>query len=103
MKIRPVVAELFHADGRTDMKIIVAFPSSANAPKNYKVIGVRISSKHCAATLAHRTNSHSHRTLWQEHGLSCATSLSVVYEITARYGRNSTVISLRNRQRHPLQ
>jgi hypothetical protein len=27
MKIRPVGAELFHADGRTDMtKLIVAFP-----------------------------------------------------------------------------
>jgi hypothetical protein len=34
MKIRPVGAELFHADGRTDMmKIIVAFRNFANAPK----------------------------------------------------------------------
>jgi hypothetical protein len=33
-KIRPVEAELFHADGRTDMtKLIVAFPYFANAPK----------------------------------------------------------------------
>jgi hypothetical protein len=34
MKIRLVGAELFHADGRTDMKLIVAFPNFANAPKN---------------------------------------------------------------------
>jgi hypothetical protein len=36
MKIRPVRAELFHADGRTDRqtKLIVAFRNFANAPKN---------------------------------------------------------------------
>jgi hypothetical protein len=39
MKIRPVVAELFHADGRTDgqtdmTKLIVAILNFANAPKN---------------------------------------------------------------------
>jgi hypothetical protein len=39
MKIRPVGAELFHADiqtdRRTDMaKLIVAFRNFANAPKN---------------------------------------------------------------------
>jgi hypothetical protein len=38
MKIRPVGAELFHADGRTDgqtdmTKLIVAFGKFANAPK----------------------------------------------------------------------
>ena len=33
-KIRPVAAELFHADGHTGMtKIIVAFCNFANAPK----------------------------------------------------------------------
>ena len=36
MKIRPVGAELFHADGRTDMtKLIVAFRNFANAPKKW--------------------------------------------------------------------
>jgi hypothetical protein len=36
MKIRPVGAELFHADGQTDMtKLIVAFRYFANAPKNF--------------------------------------------------------------------
>ena len=34
MKIRPVGAELFHADGRTDIKLTVAFRNYANAPKN---------------------------------------------------------------------
>jgi hypothetical protein len=34
MKIRPVGAELFYLDGRTDMKkLIVAFRNFANAPK----------------------------------------------------------------------
>jgi hypothetical protein len=34
MKIRPVGAELFHVDGRTDTtKLIVAFRNVANAPK----------------------------------------------------------------------
>jgi len=34
-KIRPVVAELFHADGQTDMTtLIVAFRNCAKAPKN---------------------------------------------------------------------
>jgi hypothetical protein len=35
MKIRPVGAELFNADGRTDMKLIAAFRNFANAPKNH--------------------------------------------------------------------
>jgi hypothetical protein len=34
IKIRPVGAELLHADGRTDMKLIVDFRKFANAPKN---------------------------------------------------------------------
>ena len=35
MKIRPVEAEFFHADGRTDMtKPTVAFRNFENAPKN---------------------------------------------------------------------
>jgi hypothetical protein len=35
MKIRPVVAELFHADGQTDMmNLIAAFRNFANASKN---------------------------------------------------------------------
>ena len=39
MKIRPVGAELFHADGRTDIKtLIVAFRNFANAPKKGKTV-----------------------------------------------------------------
>ena len=35
MQIRPVEAELFHADGRKDMtKLIVLFRKSEKAPKN---------------------------------------------------------------------
>ena len=35
MKIRPVGAELFHANGRTDLtKLIVAFRNFAKEPKN---------------------------------------------------------------------
>ena len=33
MKIRPVGAELFDADGRTDRKLMVAFRNFAKAPK----------------------------------------------------------------------
>jgi hypothetical protein len=36
MKIRPVGAE-FYADGRTDVKLIVAFHNFANAPKKDRV------------------------------------------------------------------
>jgi len=36
MKILPVGAEMFHADGRTDMMLIVAFRNFATAPKNQK-------------------------------------------------------------------
>jgi hypothetical protein len=43
MKIRPVGAELFHADGRTDRqdeaKLVVVFRNFAKAPKN--IIGPR--------------------------------------------------------------
>ena len=34
MKIRPVVAELSHEDGRTDMKLIAGFRNFARAPYN---------------------------------------------------------------------
>ena len=40
--MRPVGAELFHAEGRTDrrtdMKLIVAFHNFANAPTNWVII-----------------------------------------------------------------
>jgi len=36
MKIPPSGAELFHADGRIDLKVIVAFRNFANAPNNGK-------------------------------------------------------------------
>jgi hypothetical protein len=37
MKIRPVGAELFHTDGRTDMtKLMVVFRNFANVPKKVK-------------------------------------------------------------------
>jgi len=39
MKIRPMGAELFHADGQRDMtKIIVSFRNFTNSPKIYKSI-----------------------------------------------------------------
>jgi hypothetical protein len=38
IKIRPVGAELFHADGQTDMtKLLVAFLSFTNAPQNCRI------------------------------------------------------------------
>jgi len=39
MKVRPLGAELFHADGQTDMtKLIVACHSFANCPKEHSDI-----------------------------------------------------------------
>jgi len=39
IKIRSVGAEMFHADGQTDVtKLIVAFRSFANAPKNVTLV-----------------------------------------------------------------
>ena len=38
MKIRPVGAEVFHTDGRTDMtKLIVPFHNFSNAPKKLDI------------------------------------------------------------------
>jgi len=34
MKIRSEGADFFHTDGRTDVKLIVAFRNFANSPKN---------------------------------------------------------------------
>ena len=49
MKIRPVGAELFHADGRTDTdrqtdttKLTVSFRNFVNAPKKYDVMSISI-------------------------------------------------------------
>jgi len=37
IEIRPVEAELFHADGRTEMtKLVVAFRNVTNVPKNVR-------------------------------------------------------------------
>ena len=44
VKIRPVRAELFHADRRTDMtKLIAAFRNFPNAPKKYVYYKNRLS------------------------------------------------------------
>jgi len=38
MKIRPMEAELFHTDGRTDMtKLTAAFRNFVNSPKNHVI------------------------------------------------------------------
>jgi len=42
MKIRPVGAELFHADGRTDMKLIAAFSNFAKAPNKTYLFAVTL-------------------------------------------------------------
>ena len=47
MKIRLVIAELFHTDGRTDMtKLVVAFRDVANAPKNLFWIEINFTKKY---------------------------------------------------------
>jgi hypothetical protein len=43
MKVHPVGAWLFHADGRTDMKdmkLIVAFRNSASTPKMLRIANI---------------------------------------------------------------
>ena len=45
MKIRPMGADLFHADGQTDMpKLTIAFRNFANARKNSIINNTRASS-----------------------------------------------------------
>ena len=54
MKIRPVGAELFLADGRTDVtKLIVAFLNFANAPKIEYFYRIRLDKLEHARTHAH--------------------------------------------------
>jgi MoaA/NifB/PqqE/SkfB family radical SAM enzyme len=46
MKIRPVGAELFHADGQTDMaKLVAAFLNLANAPKVRLIVTIETTGK----------------------------------------------------------
>jgi hypothetical protein len=60
MKIRPVGAELFHADGQTDMtKLTVAVPNIANACKNVFV---------CVSLQKASTERHCSYSQWQENG-----------------------------------
>jgi uncharacterized protein YeaC (DUF1315 family) len=54
MKIRPVGVELFHADRQADMKLVVAFRSSANAPKKKRVCYFRGKICHKAIILKRR-------------------------------------------------
>ena len=49
MKIRPVGAQLFLADGQTDMKIMIALHSIANAPKMGPIISELNKINHCNA------------------------------------------------------
>jgi hypothetical protein len=41
MQIRPVGAELLHADGQTDMNVTAAFRYFANAPKKDNELKIR--------------------------------------------------------------
>jgi len=48
MKIRPVIAELFHADRRTDMtKLIDAIRNFANAPDKGPTTDHRVARENC--------------------------------------------------------
>ena len=57
MKIRPLGAEMFHADRQTDMtKLIVAFRNFANAPTNY-VVCVRVGIRNFILQPYYKTNT----------------------------------------------
>jgi len=70
MKIRPVGAELFQADGRKDMtKLIVAFRNSVNAPKNgsgvcwekWRVAWMKVDRGMNVAAVGSRINDYLHQ------------------------------------------
>jgi hypothetical protein len=61
-KIRPVGAELFRADGRTDMeKLIIAFRDFANAPNNVRWSSLGCSYLHPSVTFQYFPQHHARR------------------------------------------
>jgi len=67
VQIRPVVAELLHADGQTGMELIVAFRSVANAPKI--LWGNGKGSAGCLFWDTYKSHTHTHthtHNLWAE-------------------------------------
>ena len=69
MKIRPVAAELLHADGRTEMaKLMVAFRDVTNEPKNvcqnYRPKAVKSVSMIMKTTPAHPRTGMEIITVW---------------------------------------
>jgi hypothetical protein len=66
MKIRQMGAELFRADGRTEMtKVIVAFRNSANAPKANKLTLYR----EIIAVCSQIHTKHTNTVVWAERGV----------------------------------
>jgi len=61
VQIRPVGAELFHADGRMDMtKLIVAFCNFAYTPKN--VYNLNVCHPRCVSTICNNKTIHHYPT-----------------------------------------
>jgi hypothetical protein len=63
MKIRPVGAELFHADGQTNRqtdktKLIVSFRNFAKAPKKYSPNSQEVVTEPSRVTAQHNTACH---------------------------------------------
>ena len=89
MKILLVEAELFHADGRTDMtKLIIAFRSFANAPKNawkktiqlYQVSSCSQFHYHKVTLLFHTNNF----TQWADTKYPCLTQILPDLQVTVK-------------------
>jgi hypothetical protein len=86
MKIHPVGAELFHADGRTNMtKLLVAFAILRTRLKR----GGMMLERHVGTTavLAQRSNSRGYRVCWPAGGVSSV----IIYVFSARYEQKFVV------------
>jgi hypothetical protein len=78
-KVRPVWAELFHADGLTDItKLLVTLRNVANAPKNHSVIGIC-----CPRYRQHRkTNEENIECKYAIFRFLCCCQLILISELT---------------------
>jgi hypothetical protein len=64
LQILPIGVQLHHAEGRTDMKVIVAFRSFANALKKYMCLAVMLEINYTQMEYTSRMWRHSEVLIW---------------------------------------